>query len=99
MARQASVSFEADISLTNALISGNSAPQGSAEIGNLGILRFQGGNLVGASGNAGLAQSVQGLGFNPGTTIGSFTTATVPTNQIITALGNFGGITQTHNPD
>jgi filamentous hemagglutinin family protein len=98
VARQPSVADEADISLTNVLVTGNSAPQGNAdEIGNVGTLRFLGGNLIGASGNPGLVQSVQGLGFNPGITIGSFITAAVPTNQIITGLGNFGGVTQTHN--
>ena len=87
---------EADITLTNVLLSGNSSDQNGPEIGSLGILRFQGGNLVGASGNAGLTQNFEGI-LAQGTVIGSFITPTVPVNQIITGLGDFGGITRTHN--
>jgi pimeloyl-ACP methyl ester carboxylesterase len=78
--------------------------QSGAEIANLGQIQFQGGNLLGSNGDDGFTQDFSILFtaaplFNilPGESSGSFTTPNLPTSQIITGLGGFGGVTQTHN--
>ncbi len=78
--------------------------QSGAEIANLGWIQFQGGNLLGSNGNNGFTQDFSILftaaplfSIFPGQSSGSFTTPNVPTSQIITDLGSFGGVTQTHN--
>ena len=78
--------------------------QSGEEIANLGQILFQGGNLLGRNGDSGLTEDFSILftaaplfGIFIGQSSGSFTTPNVPTNQIITDLGNFGGVTPTHN--